>query len=74
MYRAISKRAYTRREYMGGVPGSKVVQFDMGNTKEQFPVEVSILAEEACQIQNKALEAEPSQLAMDSLAIGVQFA
>ena len=57
MYRAISKRAYTRREYMGGVPGSKVVQFDMGNTKEQFPVEVSILAEEACQIQNKALEA-----------------
>jgi large subunit ribosomal protein L10e len=57
MYRAISKKAYTRREYMGGVPGSKVVQFDMGNTKEQFPVEVSILAEEACQIQNKALEA-----------------
>lgn len=57
MYRAISKRAYTRREYMGGVPGSKIVQFDMGNTKERFPVEVSILAEEACQIQHKALEA-----------------
>lgn len=57
MYRAISKRAYTRREYMGGVPGSKIVQFDMGNTKEQFPVEVSIIAEEACQIQHKALEA-----------------
>ena len=31
MYRNISKKAYTRREYMGGVPGSKVVQFDMGN-------------------------------------------
>ncbi|MBN2734847.1 MAG: 50S ribosomal protein L16 [Methanomicrobiaceae archaeon] len=57
MYRAISKRAYTRREYMGGVPGSKIVQFDMGNPKQQFPVEISILAEEACQIQNKALEA-----------------
>ena len=57
MYRAISKRAYTRREYMGGVPGSKIVQFNMGNPKEQFPVEVSILAEEACQIQHKALEA-----------------
>ncbi|MBN1431412.1 MAG: 50S ribosomal protein L16 [Methanomicrobiaceae archaeon] len=57
MYRAISKRAYTRREYMGGVPGSKIVQFNMGNPKEQFPMEVSILAEEACQIQHKALEA-----------------
>ncbi|WOF15453.1 50S ribosomal protein L16 [Methanoplanus sp. FWC-SCC4] len=57
MYRAISKRAYTRREYMGGVPGSKVVQFNMGNTKQQFPVEISILADEACQIQHKALEA-----------------
>jgi large subunit ribosomal protein L10e len=57
MYRAISKRAYTRREYMGGVPGSKVVQFDMGNTKAEFPVRVSIIADESCQIQHKALEA-----------------
>ncbi|MDD4299344.1 MAG: 50S ribosomal protein L16 [Methanomicrobium sp.] len=57
MYRALAKKAYTRREYMGGVPGSKVVQFDMGNTKQEFPVEISIQADEACQIQNKALEA-----------------
>ncbi|MBP2133218.1 large subunit ribosomal protein L10e [Methanomicrobium sp. W14] len=57
MYRALAKKAYTRREYMGGVPGSKVVQFDMGNNQQDFPVEISIQADEACQIQNKALEA-----------------
>ena len=24
MYRNLAKKAYTRREYMGGVPGSKI--------------------------------------------------
>ncbi len=57
MYRAISKKAYTRRKYMGGVPGSKIVQFDMGNLKQDFPIEISLTVNEACQIQNKALEA-----------------
>lgn len=57
MYRKISGPAYTRREYMGGVPGLKVVQFDMGNAKEDFPIEISLLAEEACQIRHSALEA-----------------
>ena len=31
MYRNVNKKAYTRREYMGGVPGNKIVQFEMGN-------------------------------------------
>jgi large subunit ribosomal protein L10e len=57
MYRNISKKAYTRREYMGGVPGSKIVQFDMGNLREEFPVEASIIVDEACQIRHTALEA-----------------
>ncbi len=57
MYRNINKKAYTRREYMGGVPGSKIVQFDMGNLREDFPVELSIVALEACQIRHTALEA-----------------
>jgi large subunit ribosomal protein L10e len=57
MYRNIAKKAYTRREYMGGVPGSKIVQFDMGNLREDFPVEISILVDEACQIRHTALEA-----------------
>jgi large subunit ribosomal protein L10e len=57
MYRNISKKAYTRREYMGGVPGSKIVQFEMGNLSADFPVEISLLVEEACQIRHTALEA-----------------
>jgi len=43
MYRNISKKAYTRREYMGGVPGSKIVQFEMGNLSQEFPTEVDLM-------------------------------
>lgn len=57
MYRSLSKRAYTRRKYMGGVPGSKIVQFNMGNLRGDFPLEISLAVEEGCQIQHKALEA-----------------
>jgi len=57
MYRDISKKAYTRRKYMGGVPGSKIVQFEMGNLSQEFPLEVDLLVDEACQIRHSALEA-----------------
>lgn len=57
MYRNLSKKAYTRREYMGGVPGSKIVQFEMGNLSADFPVQLSLEVEEACQIRHTALEA-----------------
>ncbi|MDD4897992.1 MAG: 50S ribosomal protein L16 [Methanocellales archaeon] len=57
MYRNITNRAYTRRKYMGGVPGSKVVQFDMGNLTEDFPVQLTLVAAESCQIMDRALEA-----------------
>jgi len=57
MYRNLDKKAYTRREYMGGVPGSRIVQFDMGNTKQEFPVAISLVVDAACQIRHTALEA-----------------
>jgi large subunit ribosomal protein L10e len=57
MYRNISKRAYTRREYMGGVPGNKIVQFEMGNLSQEFPLEVDLVVDEACQIRHSSLEA-----------------
>lgn len=57
MYRNLAKKAYTRKEYMGGVPGSKIVQFDMGNLSQEFPLEISLSVEEACQIRHTALEA-----------------
>jgi len=56
MYREIRGQAYTRREYMGGVPMCRVSQFDMGNPKSDFPIEVSLVAQESCQIRHTALE------------------
>ena len=46
-----------RREYMGGVPGSKITIFDMGNASVEFPVSLSLVAKEACQVRHNALEA-----------------
>jgi large subunit ribosomal protein L10e len=57
MYRNLSKKAYTRREYMGGVPGSKIVQFEMGNLSTDFPLETHLIINESCQIRHTALEA-----------------
>jgi large subunit ribosomal protein L10e len=56
MYRRL-ERPYTRRKYMGGVPGSKVVAYDMGNLREEFPITLSLVAKEPCQIRHSALEA-----------------
>jgi large subunit ribosomal protein L10e len=57
MYRNLAKKAYTRREYMGGVPGNKIVQFEMGNLSQEFPTEVDLIVEEGCQIRHSSLEA-----------------
>ncbi|MCX6694470.1 MAG: 50S ribosomal protein L16 [Methanomicrobiales archaeon] len=57
MYRSLAKKAYTRKEYMGGIPGSKIVQFEMGNLSQQFPFEEHLHVVEGCQIRHTALEA-----------------
>ncbi|HEV8359413.1 MAG TPA: 50S ribosomal protein L16 [Candidatus Thermoplasmatota archaeon] len=57
MYRFITQQAYTRREYIGGVPGSRITQFDLGDKSADFPVQVSLVAVEQCQIRHTALEA-----------------
>jgi large subunit ribosomal protein L10e len=58
-YRDVKKKAYTRRKYMRGVPGPKITIYDMGNRHaiEKFPLKVSLIAIEACQIRHNALEA-----------------
>ncbi|KUO43250.1 MAG: hypothetical protein APU95_00060 [Hadesarchaea archaeon YNP_N21] len=56
-YRYFSGPAYARREYVKGVPGVRVTFFDMGNPNGDFPVEMSLVAEEAGQIRHNALEA-----------------
>lgn len=57
MYRNVKSRSFTRRKYMGGVPGSQVIHFDMGNKTAEFPVKITLLADERCQIRHTALEA-----------------
>jgi len=57
MYRQIKGPAYTRREYMGGIPASRITQFDLGNKRGEFPIALTLVAKESCQIRHTALEA-----------------
>ncbi len=57
MYREIKGQANTRKKYMGGVPASRITQFDMGNTKGEFPVVLTLRVENRVQIRHTALEA-----------------
>jgi len=56
-YRHYSGPAYTRREYVTGVPGIRVTFFDRGDPKGKFPVVMTLVAEEKGQIRHNALEA-----------------
>jgi len=60
MYREISKPAYTRREYITGIPGSKIAQHQMGDKQadpEDYPVQISLLVEEEVQLRHGSIEA-----------------
>jgi large subunit ribosomal protein L10e len=60
MYRDIDKPAYTRREYITGIPGSKIAQHQMGDREtepEDYPVQISLVVEETVQIRHGSLEA-----------------
>ncbi len=56
-YRHFSGPAYTRREFVRGVPASKLTKFDMGNVSGDFAVTINIVADQAGQIRSNALEA-----------------
>ncbi len=57
MYSRITGPAYTRREFMGGVPYPKITTFVQGNQHKDFPIEMILVAEESCQVRHTALEA-----------------
>jgi len=57
MYRYIRSQATTRREYMGGVPPSRITQFVIGNRNAEFPVSIEMTANEKCQLRHTSLEA-----------------
>ena len=56
MYKEIKQHAYTRREYMGGVPPSRITQFVVGNKSQKFPINLKLNIIERCQIRHSALE------------------
>ncbi len=57
MYREVKSQPYTRKEYIGGVPHVRVGQFTMGNRTGDFDYELTLIAQEKCQIKDAALEA-----------------
>lgn len=56
-FRKIKNMAYTRRKCMGGVPGSKIVKFTMGNPSKDFLYTVELINTKEGQIRHNALEA-----------------
>lgn len=57
MYRKIMQHAYTRREFMGGVPGNRILQYESGKPNGDFPVSLDLIAVERGQVRHTALEA-----------------
>ena len=59
MYRDIDKPSFTRRDYITGIPGSKVAQYKMGQVakdRDEYEVQISLIVEEAVQIRHGSLE------------------
>jgi len=59
IYRIPKKRSFTRKKYMGGIPGSKITIFDMGDiaNSHKFPVKLALKAKEHGQMTHNAMEA-----------------
>ncbi|MFC7029414.1 hypothetical protein ACFQH8_22005 [Halomicroarcula sp. GCM10025710] len=56
MYQDIDKPSYTRREYITGIPGSKIAQHKMGRKQkdaDDYPVQISLIVEESCQAPSR---------------------
>ncbi len=60
MYRDLDKPSYTRREYITGIPGSKIAQHKMGRIdtdSDDYDIQISLEVEEAVQLRHGSLEA-----------------
>lgn len=56
MYRYVRGKPTTRKEYMGGVPASRITQFVVGNRTDKFPATVALHALEKCRLRHNSLE------------------
>jgi large subunit ribosomal protein L10e len=50
-------RSYTRKDYIRKIPGSRIVQYDMGNLSGDFPLKVTLVVKSSAQLSHNALEA-----------------
>ena len=57
MYTPRKGRAYTRKEYMGGIPAPRIVRFDVGKVDPSFTLQLDLMVDETCQIRHTALDA-----------------
>ncbi len=59
MYRRITGPAYTRKEFIAGIPQPRIHEFEHGDLKnsDRFEYTLHLVAEEDCQIRHTALEA-----------------
>ena len=57
MYRYVRGMPTTRKEYMGGVPASRITQFVVGNKTDKFPAKVALHVLERCNVRHNSLEA-----------------
>lgn len=63
MFRRTHGQAFTRKSsdarknYIGGVPASRITQFDVGNLSGDFPLAVELIVTEECLIRHMAMEA-----------------
>lgn len=55
-FRDPHQMAFTRRKFMGGIPGSKINKFTMGSPQKEFPVKVELINLEYGQVRHNALE------------------
>lgn len=52
----VRKSKYSKHNFIRGVPGSKVVMFDVGNKKRDFPCSVLIRAKQNVNLRHNAIE------------------
>ena len=56
-YTRVDRPPYTRKRFIKGGPEPKIRAFSQGNKSRDFPVKISLFAEEKVQISHSALEA-----------------
>lgn len=56
-YTERKKPAYTRREYIDGIPPPKITKFTMGNPRNSYKYVVRLIAEKNVLVRHNALEA-----------------